>query len=956
MASQTAAVFRKAIQSVADADSGAVSDRELLRRFAVGKDQAAFAALVGRHSDIVLGVCRRTLPTWQDAEDACQATFLVLAQKAKSRRWQPSIANYLYATARKVAHNARVAAERRAKRERRAAVSEAVPPVDRMTGRELLAVLDEELDKLPPRYREPLILCYLEGLTRDETAARLGIVAGTLKIRLVRGRKRLSEALTKRGVVLGAGMLALAVTSPAEAFPPRLAESILATVAGTPATAVAALARGVAVNGIVNKIVLALVVMVGIAALGIGWRAALSAGQPALVAAAENRLARDVKPPVVEKELSVAGRVLDLDGKPVVEAVIVLATAKGEEKVVKDLAKTDTDGRFRCDVPAAERTGYRTLVARATGFAADWFDLPSGKKPGEEVVFHLGKAGIPVRGRVLTLEGQPVAGAVVHVARIYSPDGKNGLKEVYEMWPGDPARAAHLLQKTLNMPDAAGLPETVTVDAAGRFEIKGVGDGRLLMLQLTGDPIEHVTFRVATDDKFDPKAVLPDPAKADPRRGPSHANPLLYGPTFDHAARPCRPIMGTITDQKTGKPLASVVVSGHLPPGQGWWENGVHTKTDAEGKFRLLGLPNAPCQLAFGHAAKDWVYLMLQAAVAKTEGLAPARCDQALVRGMVVTGRVTDRETGQPIKGNICYTPLLGNKDVLTLPGKDIHMTGSMAYGLNADGRFRFVAPPGLAIVLVQVETRMGDQKPYPQVHLRAEDREKPYFRIEDGLGEIFLTAGGIRDSLTDWNGYQVIEPEAGKEAPTVNFVLDPGQAVAVNVVGPDGKPFRGATVAGVAPGFEKPMQLGDDTFTIHALEAKENRLVAAIDVEKKLAGTLLVSADSKGPAVLKLGAWGIITGRLIDPDGKPIAGASVRMRYQGHGPALLFQDLTKDRAATTDADGRFRQNAPFADAKLAINFSRQGRYLNIGGDYRNLTLAAGEAKALGDVKVAPEE
>src|SRR5205823_909740 len=121
------------------------------------------------------------------AEDACQATFLLLARKAKSTRWQPSIANWLYTTARRVAHNAGVAAKRRIKREGRAAVPEAVPPVDRMTGRELLAVLDRELDRLPPIYREPLVLCYLEGLTHDEVAARLGVAPSTLKVRIHRG-------------------------------------------------------------------------------------------------------------------------------------------------------------------------------------------------------------------------------------------------------------------------------------------------------------------------------------------------------------------------------------------------------------------------------------------------------------------------------------------------------------------------------------------------------------------------------------------------------------------------------------------------------------------------------------------------------------------------------------------------------------------------------------------------
>src|SRR5262245_1611401 len=162
------------------------SDRDLLQRFVDHCDQYAFAALVQRYTGLVFGVCRRALAQRQDAEDSFQATFLILARKAKSVRWQPSIANWLYSTARRVSRKARVVAQRRAKREGRVAVPEAVQPIDRMTANEFLKILDEEMDKLPPRYREPLILCCLQGLTRDEAAVRLGVPAGTLKIRLAR--------------------------------------------------------------------------------------------------------------------------------------------------------------------------------------------------------------------------------------------------------------------------------------------------------------------------------------------------------------------------------------------------------------------------------------------------------------------------------------------------------------------------------------------------------------------------------------------------------------------------------------------------------------------------------------------------------------------------------------------------------------------------------------------------
>src|SRR5437870_3610359 len=162
MAKLASSAFRQVLRAVVYADKGGVTDRELLYRFADKGDRAAFASLVGRHTSMVLGVCQRTLSNVQDAEDACQATFLVLLKKAKAGRWQPSVANWLYATARKVAGNARLAARRRARREGRAAPRETVQPVDQISGRELLAILDEELANLSARYREPLVLCYLE--------------------------------------------------------------------------------------------------------------------------------------------------------------------------------------------------------------------------------------------------------------------------------------------------------------------------------------------------------------------------------------------------------------------------------------------------------------------------------------------------------------------------------------------------------------------------------------------------------------------------------------------------------------------------------------------------------------------------------------------------------------------------------------------------------------------------
>src|SRR3954467_11249303 len=264
------------------ADRRAVGDRDLLRRFAADGDQTAFAALVRRHTGLVLGVCRRALANDHDAEDACQAVFVLLARKAGTERWRPSVANWLYATARKVSRNARVAAGRRARREGRAAIPAATTDLDRLTGREAFAVLDEELDRLPPRYREPLVLCYLEGLTRDEAAKRLAVPPATLKSQLERARRRLGAALTKRGVALGAGLLAVAATSPAGASPSRLIDAIQRAVDGNSSPAVAALVEGAAVNGYIKKVALGLLLAAAatVIGLGVGEPRTTTAGPP----------------------------------------------------------------------------------------------------------------------------------------------------------------------------------------------------------------------------------------------------------------------------------------------------------------------------------------------------------------------------------------------------------------------------------------------------------------------------------------------------------------------------------------------------------------------------------------------------------------------------------------------------------------------------------------------------
>src|SRR5262249_30290772 len=168
------------------------------------KDEATFAVLVERHGPMVLGVCRRALGNAHDAEDACQATFLVLARQAASIRKATSLGSWLHGVARRVVANLKRERARRQRRERAAGPRARPAPRAEAGGRGVRAALDEELEGLPERLGGLLTLCSLEGLPRAAAAGGLGLTVGSLHGLLERGRRLLHDRLTRRGFTLSA--------------------------------------------------------------------------------------------------------------------------------------------------------------------------------------------------------------------------------------------------------------------------------------------------------------------------------------------------------------------------------------------------------------------------------------------------------------------------------------------------------------------------------------------------------------------------------------------------------------------------------------------------------------------------------------------------------------------------------------------------------------------------------
>jgi RNA polymerase sigma factor (sigma-70 family) len=223
-------------------------DAQLLQRFVATRDELAFEALLRRHGPMVLGVCRRLLLHAEDAEDAFQATFLILARKAARLRRRELLGPWLYGVASRTAARARVDLARRRNREQQVVPREAEPPDDSLIWRDLRPVLDEEVGRLPERYRAAFVLCYLQGLTNKEAALTLGCPQGTVLSRLAWARARLRSRLTRRGVTLSAAAISSALL-------PRAAAAIVPAGLMTATTAaVVRRAAGVVASGPITRL------------------------------------------------------------------------------------------------------------------------------------------------------------------------------------------------------------------------------------------------------------------------------------------------------------------------------------------------------------------------------------------------------------------------------------------------------------------------------------------------------------------------------------------------------------------------------------------------------------------------------------------------------------------------------------------------------------------------------
>ncbi len=701
-----------------------LSDAQLLERFKVRRDDAAFAALVNRHGPMVLAVCRGILRDRHDAEDAFQATFLVLARKADSLWVGESLGGWLHRVSHRIATEASRRSSRRRTFERSVALIDAGIPAHEGDHDDLLPVLHEEIDRLPPKYRAPVVLCHLEALTREEAAHRLGWPPGTVAGRLARARALLRDRLTRRGLAPVGGVIAVLAWSgvaPA-ALPRRLGESAvesaLAFVGEGAAGAVPAfvedLAKGVLKAMLRTKLAMLVVVLVASGLLlGAVAVAVAPARQEPVAPARQEPVAPARQEPVASA--TVAGTILQPNGQPA-EGVQVLYSERRPghnwSQVIAE-ATADAEGRFHLEVPLAE--GIGPVVSDGVLWAY---------RPGSLV------ASLPVFRGTLP-PGLPARLVVSPAARtafeVHDPNGR-------------PLAGARIEPRVLNrrfvsVPD--GLAERIAVetvtDARGRAVLSAFLPEEIGTVFVAAEGFGRQQFGFGHRDvSADTKVITLLPAGR-----------LTGRLTGEPEAIRGRPLSVAIWNRQSNPPPPPATAN-------------TSVTTDADGRFVVPEIAVGPLRISMEpDITSPWYFDNRSEGADETQPVIEAGRTTEVVlpmkRAVRVHGLVREKGTGRPIAGAGIILGFREGNAVMT----------------DERGRFAGYAPPGQGRRLTVATVPVG----YASLMYGLPDTTIPEGAAEFELPPIELSrAGSVRGVVEDEQG----RPVAGAEV-SASWPVDEG-------------------------------------------------------------------------------------------------------------------------------------------------------------------------------------
>ncbi|HEY7154923.1 MAG TPA: carboxypeptidase-like regulatory domain-containing protein, partial [Gemmataceae bacterium] len=785
---------------------------------------------------------------------------------------------------------------------------------------------------------------------------------GTVSSQLTEARKRIQQRLTRRGVELTALLAAATLTTEtASALPVTL---LMKTIEGALSPTVAALADStVTILGFGKiKLATALVLAASVLTSAGLWAyrgPATPSGAPPQPATKERSDDRP-KPRTPRKEneqtVEVSGRVLDPDGKPVRGAKLLFIYGSGKEYPHKVWAVSAAEGRFAFMVPVKEVDNgfsekpweHTSVVAAAEGYGFAAAQL--GKPGAADLTLRLVKDDVPIRGRVLNLEGKPVAGVRVRIADMLSMPKKGDLTDwlaALKARKENPGTIdANYLTRLYN-PAFDLLFPPVTTGADGRFEMKGIGRERIAHLRIEGPTIATQEVWVMT--RASEKVRLPVQ-----KEYPKRQSVTYHGTGFDLLATPSRPVVGVVRDKDTSKPLAGVTVES----GNAFRSGFLRTTTDKDGRYRLDGLPKGDGnEIAatirywltdlpkddgnkMAAATNDLPYLAVIEKVGNPPGLGPVTVNFALKRGVWVKGRITDKTTGKPLWAGVNYFCFTDNPNA-----KQITFGGNRNWrSSREDGSFQMPVLPGHGLIAVRA---------YHDHYVMGVGADRIKGPRAQGSSDLFITSPHLCYS-GNFHTLVEIDPKPGEESIPCDVTLDPGRTLKGTVFGPDGKPLTGARISGLKDMGYWEENAGSD-FTAESLKPNKPRLLQFLYEGQKLSGYLVVRGDEKGPLRVQLQPWGTLTGRVVTPLGNPLTSVRVNCRAE-----VKHKGRTIPSAEVTvfpGKDGRFRIEGLIADVKYELSVSRANVQETIsGGNPKDLTIESGATRNLGELKVKPPE
>lgn len=916
----TAALLPRFRTLLADRRADGQSDADLLKAFVASRDEQAFAALVRRHGPLVLATARRATGNPADADDVLQATFLLLARHAASIRNPAAVAGWLHGTASRVARTARRAAARRRAHESRAAEPRPSAHCE-LTWREVQQAFEEELARLPARYRVPFVLCVLNGEARADVARRLRIRQGTISSRLAVAKRRLQERFTARGISLG--VVLGTVSLPAVAVSAELIQRSVRTAFGQPIPApVSALVHGGSASlRSVGLIGLVLAAGLSLAALG----------KPGDVAGSAPPQQKQPPAPVADppkEKVTVRGTVLDAIGEPVGGAPVRLWSFRVGDQVPEPKATTDDAGRFQFDADPADRIDDARVVVTPKGKPAQW--LPLAKFSSEQTL-RLPPDDVPFIGRIVSLENQPLKGITVQVIR--TSNVADGTLAAWESKNVEMRKKSYWLNEDGLVPLPGGLvlaTDRTTTDDNGKFKLTGFGRDRVLTIRIFGPGVETKHLWVLS--RPGGHAInVPD------------VNFGVYGPDMTIRLGPSRPLVGTVRDAKTGKPVPGIVVSEanhHVP----------RSVTDKDGRYRLEGVPKKPEYTLNVCGARGKPYFdKTFMGVRDVAGLDPLEMDLTVVRGVEFTGRVVEKGTGRPVRGDLVYLPLDSNPN---RPPIEPTVMSSDGWRTRPDGSFYVTAWSGPGLLWFVA---------------RGPDR---YATVNAGA---MLEKLGVRSRLPVGPVHAMIPVDVDESKPaslTATVEVEPAKGRPGTVVDRDGKPLSGVKAAGLTAG-SPPSVLGSADFNLSGLRAANSRLLIFIHDEKKLGAVVPVAGDSTDSITVKVAPLGTAAGQVSRAK-DTIAGLTVTAIPDVVDPKR-FENLPTDtlkfqgtfgmqrgpwrswttRTTKTDADGKFKLEGLLPGLTYTIHVSDGdlGEFNTLVVTKRGVTVEAGKEADLGELK-----